>query len=325
MQKEQLLSEIQTQAHAGLITREDVVRAFELGSGVSEIEQASSRHINLANVLYAIGAAIIFIGIAILLGQNWSELSTFTRIMSTLGSGIVAYLIGMVLSRGNRFGTVGQGFFLLSVLVIPVGLGVVLDNAGMNVSDAGVQMVIAAISLALFGISFVIYRKTLFALFSILFGTWLYFSTANFMLGNNPIYQDWNLYLYLAMIAGISYLSLGYYISTRASYEKLKGFLYSFGSIYLLTAALALGGVWDVLAVGLVFLVIIMSVYLKSRALLTFGSLYLMAYLLKITSKYFSQSLGWPLALVIAGLLLMAVGYFSFYLNKKYIKNKTAF
>ena len=65
--------------------------------------------------------------------------------------------------------------------------------------------------------------------------------------------------------------------------------------------------------------IIFLSIYVKNKAFLVFGSMFLMGYILKITSEYFAQSLGWPLALVIAGLALIATGYFSFYLNKKYL------
>jgi len=44
-----------------------------------------------------------------------------------------------------------------------------------------------------------------------------------------------------------------------------------------------------------------------------------MAYILKITFEYFSSGLGWPLALVIAGLAMIGVGYMSISLKKKYL------
>jgi len=40
---------------------------------------------------------------------------------------------------------------------------------------------------------------------------------------------------------------------------------------------------------------------------------------LEITSEYFSTGLGWPLALVIAGLAMIGVGYMSLSLKKKYL------
>ena len=59
-----------------------------------------------------------------------------------------------------------------------------------------------------------------------------------------------------------------------------------------------------------------LSVHLRSKALLTFGSLFLGAYLAKITGEYFSDSMGWPLALAVLGLLLMGVGFLAFRLKR---------
>jgi hypothetical protein len=43
-----------------------------------------------------------------------------------------------------------------------------------------------------------------------------------------------------------------------------------------------------------------------------------MGYILKITGEYFADSLSWPVALMVAGFALIGVGYFTFYLRKKY-------
>ena len=51
------------------------------------------------------------------------------------------------------------------------------------------------------------------------------------------------------------------------------------------------------------------------------SSMYLMAYILKITAEYFTDSLGWPLALVLTGLALIAIGYLHFNLKSKYLSS----
>ena len=76
---------------------------------------------------------------------------------------------------------------------------------------------------------------------------------------------------------------------------------------------------WELIYPGLVFGALFLSVHIKSKAFLTWGTLFLMAYILKITSEYFSSGLGWPLALVIAGLAMIGVGYMSLSLKKKYL------
>ena len=77
--------------------------------------------------------------------------------------------------------------------------------------------------------------------------------------------------------------------------------------------------IWELLFPGIVFAIMFLSIPLKSRSFLIVGAGYLMAYLEKITSEYFSEGLGWPLALIILGFAIIGVGYYAYHLNKKYL------
>ena len=46
-----------------------------------------------------------------------------------------------------------------------------------------------------------------------------------------------------------------------------------------------------------------------------------MAYLVKITAQYFSSAKGWPIALMLIGIIIIGLGYLAIYINKKYIKS----
>jgi len=118
---------------------------------------------------------------------------------------------------------------------------------------------------------------------------------------------------------------LGYFFF-QGDMSGLSGPLYGFGVLLFLGMALSLGGwsphqrvFWELIFPGLAFGVIFLSICVKSKAFLVFGSMYLMAYILKISAEYFSHSMGWPLALVLAGLALIATGCLTFYLNRKYL------
>ena len=67
------------------------------------------------------------------------------------------------------------------------------------------------------------------------------------------------------------------------------------------------------------FGVIFLSIHLQSKTFLVFGSLALGSYLTKITAEYFSDSLGWPFALVLVGLMLMGVAYLALQLKRRYL------
>lgn len=322
--KEEVLAYIRSAAASNLVTKEELNRAYNQGAGVQA--DAISKKLGIADVLYYLGGAIVCIGIAILIGQNWSTLSFVSKLLATLGASVAAYVVAGALSHDERFDGVSAAFYLISALTMPVGIYVWLDNAGWSISSPGTLTLISFVLFVVYLASFVFFRKTVLALFSILFGTQLFYALTNQMVTQNPYFDLWKFYEYRVLLSGFVYLLLGYYLSTTTR-SALSGFLYSFGVLGFLGAALALGGwqpnqnaFWELLFPLLVFGSLYLSVYLKSSALLTFGTLFLMAYIFKITSEYFTQGFGWPLSLVIAGLLMIAVGYMSVTINKKYIK-----
>jgi len=327
MDKKELLQQIRILAAENLITKEELTKAYDEALR-KNTDIAVTKKLGITEILYCIGGAIVGLGITILIWQNWATLSVATKIIATLGSGIAAYIIGVLFGRYEKLVSVGQAFYLISALATPIGLYVVFDNAGFDVRSYGMQSLISGILFGVYLLSLVIFRKNIFTIFSIIFGTWLFFAFTSFLIGDKPYFDESKFFEYRILLTGLVYILLGYSFSKNEEHS-LAGSLYGFGIFGFLGAALALGGwepnqnvFWELIYPGLVLGVIFLSVYLKSKAFLTFGSMYLMVYILKITTEYFTDSLGWPLALVLAGLALIAIGYFTFYLNKKYISSK---
>lgn len=325
MNKDELLRQIQSLAAQRLLTREELNAAYDAGAGTGP-EQALTGRLSFSTILYYLGGAIVYIGISILIGQNWSALTPFVRILVTLGSGVAAYIAGVLFNRDERTGDAALAFFLIAALTIPVGLHVVFDQAGVDVATHGTQSLISGILLCTFAASYFVFRRHLFTLFSIGFGTWFFFSFTGLLTGSNPIFSDVKFFEYRWLAVGASYMLLGYSFS-RSDAAALSGPLYGFGSLAFLSAGLALGGwppnqntFWEIIYPGLAFGIVFLGAHLKSRALLTFGSVFLMLYITKITTEYFTIGLGWPLALVLCGLLLIAVGYLYFRLSRKHLR-----
>ena len=323
MQKDDVLQGIRRLAAQRLLTKEEVTAAFDeavrTDSDVAEIRQAG-----ISGVLYYIGGAIVFLGISVLIWQHWSKLNDATKILATLGSGVAAYIAGVVLTQNERLKVASRAFYFIAALVTPLGLLVTFDIAGLDAGSAGCQSLIAGILLVTFLLSYAVNRQTVFTLFNIIFGTWLFFSFTSFLVGSDPQF-GWKFSAYRVLCTGLTYALLGYFFA-HTSQRALTGALYGFGALFFLGAALALGdwkphqnGFWELLFPGLVFGIMFLSVHVRSKAFLTFGSMYLMAYILKITAEYFTDSLGWPLALVVTGLALIAIGYVHFNLKKKYL------
>ncbi|HSW96523.1 MAG TPA: DUF2157 domain-containing protein [Candidatus Saccharimonadales bacterium] len=323
MDKQQILSSITQLSLQNTITKNEVIQAFE--NGQEKKTNSLTKDMGLSEVLYFIGGFIVFVGIAVLISQNWGSLNSFTKIIATFGFGVASYCVGVLLNKEEKYGAVGYAFHLIAALAIPLGLGVIFDQRGFNTVTPGVQSFIAGILFVMYLASYFVFKKPIFTFFSIAYATWFFFAFTSFLIGTNPYFTDIDFYEYRFLTVGLSYIFLGYYIATTKQ-KELTGVLYGFGSLFFLGAGLALGGwkpsqniLWEVVYPGLVFIILFLSVYLKSKPFLTFGTIFLMIYILKITGEYFSGTLGWPLSLMICGITLIGIGYYAFTLNKKYL------
>jgi len=325
MNKIELLQHIKDFASKKLITKDEVVDAYNQGAKTS----GQGGKVTISKILYYIGGAIVFLGIVILILQNWRQLNAVAKILVTLGSSIAAYITATIFYRhADRLGGVGQAFFLISALTLPLGLAVLFDEVGFSPDDAILHSSISAICFLVFLVSQRIFKKDIFIVFSVLFGTWFFFGFTEFLSEQAVSFDDAKFAAYRVIITGISYIFLGRFLS-RKQKETLAGILRGVGVFLFLAACLFLTGwgrdrsiIWEVLFPGIVLGVIFLSIYLKSKSFLVFGSIFLMAYILKLTGEYFADSMGWPLALVMTGLLLIGIGYTAFALNKKFIDSE---
>lgn len=184
--KEEVLQSVRTLAGQKSITQEELISAYHEGSG-AKADLVLTHKLGIAEILYYIGGAVVFLGIAILLAQNWSTLGFATKIVATLGSGIAAYFVGLLFSRDERTETVGSAFYLISALVMPIGLYVVFDHAGFDATSYGSQSLISGILFATYLSSYLVFRKNVFTAFSIIFGTWFFFSFTSFLIVNSVL------------------------------------------------------------------------------------------------------------------------------------------
>ena len=321
-----MLSMITQFAARGLVKKDEVTRAFNEGANIKDLEKSKGE--KLANVLYFLGGAVVFIGISILIFQNWSDLNEFTRVLATLGIGLAMYVGGILLSKDPKYHVPADAFLLVSLLVVPTGLFVLHDAVGFQIATPGMNVWLASIMVALGLVSRALLKKDLFTSFSIVFGTWLYFSLIAMIIDVAGYKPETEFFEYVVMALGVSFLFLGYsFVGNKK--ESVGGALYGVGSFIVLGAAIGLGGwapdqsiIWELFYPLMVFGFIFASVYMKIRSFLVMGSMYLMAFLVKISAEYFADSLGWPLVLVLLGLVLMGVGYGTFYLDRKYVKEE---
>jgi len=321
MDKQTTIESVTALAAAGDLSEVELMGAFREGAG----GEIAERNIRYSSLLYFIGGGVVLMGIVALIAQIWDDVGSVMHVVVTLGPGIAAFTVGVLLSRRQWLGAAGPAFFLIAALVLPVGMAVTLDEAGLQVDHLEWQSLISLVLAGAFLSAYLLFRSNSLLVYTIGFATWAFFAITGWIAGPNPVFGEVEFFEYRALAVGLTYLALAYAFA-NTSRRALSDILYGLGTLAFLGSALALGGwrpsqnvFWELVFPGLVFAVLYASVHLKNKALLGLGSIFLASYLVKITSEYFSDSLGWPLALVISGLLLMGVGYFTLRLKRRYL------
>lgn len=334
--KADVLGGIRDLARQGQLSREELLAAHEEGlagrqaaeAPGAKTQEASEPEVrgrfNIAEILYFLGGGIVAFGIAVFLAQNWGTLNGITKIAATLGAGTAAYVTAVILIADGRTEKISSAFFLIAALVMPIGMYVALDVAGLGIGYGWLSG-IAAMLLAIYLVSYFLFEKNVLLLFSIFFATCFFFSFTGYVLGIESILLSLRLYEQEWLIVGLSYMLLAYSFE-QGPRAPLSGFLYGAGVFVFLAAALLLTGwrpsqnrTWEMIYPFLTFGAMYLSVVLRNQKFLIFGTLFLMLYLMKITGQYFSNSLGWPLALVLSGFLLVAAGAVAIHLKRRYI------
>ncbi len=324
MNKEELLQQLASLLDSGDLTQSEIMEAIGADNG-QDIAAKTNLTARLSAVLYYIGGGVVFLGMVFLIAQEWRYFGTATKISVTLGSGLAAFVTGVLFSNQQRLGAAGPAFFLISALLLPGGLFVTYDEAGIDVEKMSAQIQIAGILLAAYLGAYSVIRRNVLLTFAFIFGSWFFFAMTNYLVRGAPVLDYWEFINYRILLAGLAYMLLGYSF-VGSERETLTGWLYGIGVVGFLGAGLALGEwkptqnvFWEAIYPGLVFGIIFLSTHLKSRVLLVFASLALGSYLSKITAEYFSDSLGWAFSLVIAGFLLMGVAYLAVHVNRRYV------
>ena len=127
-------------------------------------------------------------------------------------------------------------------------------------------------------------------------------------------------YTITALVLGASILSLSAGLQDTR-HEVITPFWYLVGSAWLLW------GVFDLIentAIEVLFMaaasaLVYMSTVVRSRTLLFVSTVAMLSYIGYFSAEHFVDSIGWPIALVLFGLLLIGMSAIAFRINRKYI------
>ena len=324
MNKEELLQELSTRISTGEISREDIVSRLNFAPITQQMSEEGTKrfsHFSVTKMLYVLGAAIVIIGIVIFVAQIWDDIGSFGRIAVTLGLGLLIAAIGSMLLKQKPEDNIGPIFHFIGGMLIPGGAIVTLSELEVDFVSLWPVAITFGVIFAFYLLLNAIHKHPILTFLAIANGTAFIYLLVEAMV-EGPYYRHEDLYAYLTMVIGASYLFLAH--AFREGWNKhLIGALYFFGSSGFLGAAFS--QVFDSVPWQLLYFLIVLgglflSVYMKSRSILVMSTLFLIAHVSYITSEYFADSLGWPISLVILGFVFIGLGYASVAINKKYIR-----
>jgi hypothetical protein len=317
--------------------KENIINADDLNSVVrlSNLSHSGDSHpqikkpLNFGKIFSLIGGLIIFLGLSSLVGQYWREMNSFLRIGSTLGIGLLLFSVASYIMLKTKQRFTGLALHLIPPILIAFGANILLFEVilGQNSSLANNILGNAIIYFFIFGLysaADYFLSSKLFSFVSWITGTVTYWSIVFFFI------QTLNISTYILyenkvfVVFGLIYSLVTLYALYLNNYNTSKK---TFNDIILfMTAGYTLANIFWFLSDKLILeslfsLVLFYSTYISIRinklAILVSSILGIIIYLTYLSSRYFSNTLGWPVSLIIIGLTFVGSGFLFINLKKK--------
>lgn len=299
------LSQIKTIAETAGLSRQDVMQVFN----DKDVNDPSM----LQRVMSYIGGAFVFVGICVYVGIVWEDLDSLARVIITLGSGFVAFILGLFAIGDQRFVRASTPLFLIAAGLQPAGLFVFMDEylPSSNNYALAAAYVFGFMTVQQ-AIAFAACKRTSLLFFALFF--YYLFTSALFDL----LDVDSKI---TALALGVSGVAASW-IASKTRHEGVSPFYFFCGGVAIAAAAFDYleDTPYDVLLIGVVALMILVSVLASSRSFLTISIISLLCYLAYYTDEYFKDVVGWPIALVIIGLIMIGVSSAAVKLGRKMSK-----
>ena len=255
------------------------------------------------------GGTFVFAGIGLLVSMIWDDIGGGQRVVITLGTGIVAFAIAMLCQKDPRYEKAVTPLFLVAALMQPTGLFVFLDEFVPKTGDPALAALIVFSVVALQqGLAFLQFGRAS-----------LLFLTLTFWLAFLGTTLDWLSVEeeYIALLVGLSLLFLTYWANLRG-YHSITPFW------YFVSGGMFLGGIFavvegemlEIVYLGFNGFFVFLSIRLASRSLLFVSVVGLIGYLSYFTYEHFANVIGWPIALIFMGLIMIGGSAFALRLGR---------
>ncbi|MGK7294592.1 MAG: DUF2157 domain-containing protein [Candidatus Wenzhouxiangella sp. M2_3B_020] len=260
-------------------------------------------------ILAYLGAVFVFSGLVTAVNLVWPALGSPSRVLATLGSGMVALVLSLFAHRDPRFRRASLPLFVIGAVTQTAGLFVVLSEFSTGGSTAlGAAAVFATMTLQML-LLFAHLRWTVAAFFALAFG----FSFVAAILSWLDV--DGTAILFVIGISGLM-ATIGI---ARTAHAAIAPAAFPVFAVFIAFSAFdALEGSFplDCGLIGIAAGLLIAGVRVRSRSLLATGVAVTLGYLGYYTDEYFAGMLGWPIALILVGFAMIALSGYAIRLGR---------
>lgn len=302
------------------LAREHELTAAEIGDALSagavsaRAAPESRARVIVMRVLGYLGGTFVFAGIAAFIALQWDTMNSAARVVITLGSGIAACVLAVMFTRDERFEKAVAPLFLIAAVLEPAGMLVAFNEFGSGGDARWAAFITAGVVGCQFAGLFGVIRQSMLLFLAVFFGV-LFWWTGFDLLGMDETP--------MAMALGGS-LVLAAIGVDRTPHAVITPPWFLAGGIAFLYGLFDLVGgtpfeiLFILAASGFVYL----SAAIQSRTLLIVATGAILGYTAWFTSEHFADSVGWPLALVMFGLLMIGMSALAFRIDRQYIRNR---
>ncbi|PPC79623.1 MAG: hypothetical protein CTY38_12715 [Methylotenera sp.] len=306
--KDDVLQDIVALMQHNKITLAEVSRALDDASMQMSAAPASV----LSKLFGYIGGIFVFAGIGVFISMYWDDFSSASRVIVTLGTGLIAFVMGLFCLSEQKYERVATPLFLIASVLQPTGIMVMLDEYSSGGDVRHGLLFMTAYMLVQQGATFWAKQRTVLAFSAIIFGC-IFFAN---------LFDLWDLdEKLIGTVIGSSLLCLTYAIQ-RSKHMVIAPFWYFVGAVLLLWSIFEWveGSLFEPIYLGMTAFMIFLSTFVRSRTLLIIGTFAMLIYIGYYTAEHFANAVGWPIALVIIGIALIGLSALAIRLNNQYIK-----
>ena len=291
------------------------ISAEEIREAMREAPAAEQR--SVAGRIFAwVGGIFILCGLGFFIESFWAEMNSAARIILSLGSGVVLQILALLmiqdgLLKSGARANLAVPLFLLAALFQAGGLMVAFDELGTGGDPLHAVLAVNLVLLAQALLVLRVHRLTVLVFLAFFFAVGALGTALEII----ALDGDLNRALCGAALLGAASMI------RNSPHRAILPFWYFVGAVLLSYAMFELleDSPVHIIYVGYAALLIWLSTVARSRVLLFVGTCAMIGYLGYFTGEYFADSLGWPLALMIIGLIFIGLSLLAVRISRSYI------